>query len=57
MLRDTAPRGRWISTKLSLREIIVSSVPPKYQKFDDKKSRLHRLTLLNLKTVGVHHED
>ena len=25
--------------------------------FNDKKSRPHRLTLLNLKTVGIRHED
>ena len=44
-------------TKLSVYETIVSSVPLEYQKFYDKKSPPHRLTLLNLKTVGIHYED
>jgi hypothetical protein len=57
MLRAPDPRGRRILTKLSVYETIVSSVPLEYQKFYDKKSRPHRLTLLNLKTVGIHYED
>ena len=39
-----------------MQETIVSSVPLEYQKFYDKKSRPHRLTLLNLKTAGIYHE-
>ena len=53
----TDPRGRQLSTKLSVQEAIVSSVPLEYQSFYDKKSWPHRLTLLNLRTVGIHHED
>ena len=57
MLRAPDPRGRQLSTKLSMQETIVSSALLEYQNFYDKKSPPHRLTLLNLKTMDIHYED